>query len=88
VRKIRLLPLPGEIPVKRSEFVSQLQQELRKHHFDTFVDEPPSVADGGHGIIAPGCTLCRKRINTTTAFLAHLVLEILPEAVEKILDTR
>jgi hypothetical protein len=73
------------VPVKRSEFIHQLQQELLKHHFDTFVDEPPSVASGGRGIVAPGCTLCRVRINTTRAFLDHLLLEILPSTVEKIL---
>jgi hypothetical protein len=76
-----------ENPVKRSEFIFQLQQELRKHRFETFVNEPLSVAEGGRGIVAPGCTLCRVRMNTTTAFLEHLVFEVLPGVVEKILGT-
>jgi len=27
-----------------------LQTEIRRHSFDTFVDEPPSVAQGGKGV--------------------------------------
>ena len=74
--------------MKRSEFVFKLQQELRKHQLETFVNEPPSVAKGGRGIVAPGCVHCRKPINTMTAFLDHVMFEVLPGAVERILSTR
>jgi hypothetical protein len=76
-----------ERPVKRQEFIFKLQQELRKHQFDTFVDNPPSVAQGGHGVVAPGCTACRVRLNTHDQFMGHLVFEVLPEAVETILHS-
>ena len=73
--------------MKCSEFVFLLQQELRRHDFSTFVDEPPPMAHGGKGIVVPGCVCCRLRLNTTRAFLDHLWFEVLPRAVEKILAT-
>jgi hypothetical protein len=40
-------------------FVCLLQTEITGHSFDTFVDEPPSVAQGGRGVV---CTrLCHLR---------------------------
>ena len=27
-------------------------------------DEPPAVAQGGRGVLVPGCPACKKRINT------------------------
>jgi len=71
--------------VKSQEFILKLQQELRRHHFETFVDEPPTVAQGGRSVVAPGCTLCRVRLNTHSQFMNHLVAKVLPEAIEKIL---
>jgi hypothetical protein len=31
------------------------KSELMRHSWDTFVDEPPSVAAGGNGVVIPGC---------------------------------
>jgi hypothetical protein len=31
------------------------QHELMKHHWDTFCTEPLSIAQGGKGVIVPGC---------------------------------
>jgi len=31
-----------------------LLAEIHRHDFGTFVDEPPSVAQGGKGVIVPG----------------------------------
>jgi len=48
--------------MRKSDLLYVLQAEIRRHTFDTFVDEPPSVAQGGTGVVVPGCTACRKRL--------------------------
>jgi hypothetical protein len=50
--------------VLKSELLRTLQGEIRRHTFDYFVENPPAMADGGHGVVVPGCRACRKRINT------------------------
>lgn len=44
--------------------LKEAQAELQRHGFDTFVDEPPSIAEGGNGIVTPGCPACRKKLQT------------------------
>ena len=50
--------------MNKQELLRALQVEIRRHGFDTFVDEPPSVAQGGRGVVVPGCPTCRKRFET------------------------
>jgi hypothetical protein len=69
--------------MRKSELLRALQTEIRRHNFDTFVDNPPSVAQGGNGVVVPGCPACRKRINTMAQFLDHLADDVLPGLVEK-----
>jgi hypothetical protein len=57
--------------VKKSELLRALQQEIRRHDFNYFVHEPPSIAQGGKGVVVPGCPACMKRINTMSQFLDH-----------------
>lgn len=45
----------------KSELLFTLQEEIRRHDFSYFIDEPPSVARGGRGVCVPGCSSCRKR---------------------------
>jgi hypothetical protein len=70
--------------MKKSELLHQLQAEIRRHTFDTFVDEPPSVAQGGKGVLVPGCPACRKRINTMAQFMDHLADDVLPGLVDRL----
>jgi hypothetical protein len=58
--------------VKKSELLRALQQEILRRDFSYFVDQPPSVAQGGKGVVVPGCAVCQKRINTMNQFLRHL----------------
>jgi hypothetical protein len=58
--------------MKKTELLRALQSEIRRHTFDYFVENPPAMADGGHGVVVPGCPACRKRINTMAQFLDHL----------------
>jgi hypothetical protein len=50
----------------------------RRHTFDTFVDTPPSIAQGGNGVVTPGCPACRKRLFTMANFMDHLADDVLP----------
>jgi hypothetical protein len=61
------------------------QAELRKHGWDTFVDEPPSMAQGGKGIVTPGCPHCRKKLYTTNQFIEHIANDVLPGIIEAVL---
>ncbi len=54
-------------------------QELARHSFDTFVDEPPSMVQGGNGVVVPGCPACKKRFQTIDEFMWHLAEDVLPE---------
>jgi hypothetical protein len=57
--------------------------ELMRHVWDTFVDSPPSVAEGGNGVVIPGCPACHKRINTNSQYLGHLADDVLPIILRK-----
>jgi hypothetical protein len=70
--------------MKRSELVHALQTEIRRHDFSTFLDEKPSMAQGGKGVVIPGCPACRKRINTMAQFLDHLADDVLPSLLNNL----
>jgi hypothetical protein len=53
--------------------------------FHTFVDEPPSIAQGGKGIVSPGCVRCRKKFYTTNQFVEHLAVDVLPRILDRAL---
>jgi hypothetical protein len=82
---LTLIPLPtkGEVMLK-SELLNAIQKEIRRHHFDTFMDEPPSIAQGGHGVMTPGCKTCRKNLFTTPEFIDHICNDALPKLIEKL----
>jgi hypothetical protein len=67
---------------------ANLQQEIRRHDFSHFVDEPPSVAQGGRGVVAPGCPTCRKRIKTMSQFLDHIANDVLPLLLDRLSSER
>lgn len=62
--------------MRKTELLWELQTEIRRHTFDYFVDNPPSMAEGGKGVVTPGCPACRKRINTMAQFLDHLADDV------------
>ncbi len=74
--------------MQKSALLRALQQEIRRHDFSHFVDQPPSVAQGGHGVVVPGCPACKKRINTVTGFLDHLADDVMPALIEKMSETK
>jgi len=60
-----------------------LQVEIQRHDLGTFMDEPQS----GRSIVVPGCSLCRKRLNTSSQFVDHLADDVLPAAIAKLDET-
>lgn len=67
----------------RSELLEAAQHELMKHHWDTFCTEPLSIAQGGKGVIVPGCVHCRQILYTGNQYLSHLALDVLPEIIDR-----
>jgi hypothetical protein len=74
--------------VQKSVLLKALQQEILRHAFSYFVDDPPSVAQGGKGIVVPGCPACQKRINTMNQFLHHLTEDAMPALINKLSQAR
>jgi len=63
------------------------QAELRKHQWDTFVENAPSIAHGGKGTVTPGCPHCSKSLYTINQFVEHLANDVLPGILERALST-
>jgi hypothetical protein len=74
--------------VQKSVLLKALQQEILRHDFSYFVDEPPSIAQGGKGVVVPGCPACMKRINTMNQFLHHLTEDAMPALIEKLSEAK
>jgi hypothetical protein len=53
---------------------------------NTFVDNPPSVAQGGRGVVVQGCPACKKKFYTTPQFLDHLADDVLPKAIAALVE--
>jgi hypothetical protein len=47
------------------------------------VTEPLSIAEGGKGVVVPGCVNCRKLLDTNNQYLSHLALDVLPQILDK-----
>lgn len=43
--------------MQKSILLAAIQKEIQRHDFSYFVDEPPAVAQGGKGVVVPGCAL-------------------------------
>jgi hypothetical protein len=69
---------------EKSELLLALQREIQRHDLSTFVDEPPSVAQGCRGVVVPGCPLCKKRFGTVGQYTDHLTKDILPAIINKL----
>jgi hypothetical protein len=46
--------------MKKSELYAALRREIHRHDFSTYADEPPSIAQGGRGVVVPGCPTCKN----------------------------
>ena len=68
----------------KSELYAALRNEIHRHDFSTYVDDPPSIAQGGRGVVVAGCPTCKKRISTMPQFLDHLTDDVLPVLLDKL----
>ena len=68
----------------KSDLLHLLQQEISKHDFSYFVENTPSVAQGGNGVVVPGCSVCKVRINTMNSFVEHLANDVLPKFIDSL----
>jgi len=70
--------------VQKSILLAAIQKAIHRHDFSYFVDEPPSVAQGGRGVVVAGCPACKKRINTISQFLDHLANDAMPALIDRL----
>jgi hypothetical protein len=66
----------------KQRVLSAVQAEFRNHNWDTFVDDPPSVAQGSKAIAVPGCSRCREKIQTVGQIIEHLASDVFPKALD------
>jgi hypothetical protein len=62
--------------LQKSQLLAALRSEIQRHDFSHFVDDPPSVAQGGNGVVVTGCPNCRKRFGTVPQFIAHITDDV------------
>jgi uncharacterized protein YfaQ (DUF2300 family) len=62
--------------------IAAIQSELRRHTWDTFVDQPPAIAQGGKGVVVAGCPACQKKLYTVSQFVEHLSRDVIPKVIE------
>jgi hypothetical protein len=67
------------------EKLAAAQEELMRHQWDTFSTQPLTIAQGGTGVIVPGCVHCRKILYTVNQYLSHLAIDVLPGIMERAL---
>ena len=73
----------GSFQMDKQALLRALQVEIQRHDLGTFMDEP----QGGRSVVVLGCSLCRKRLNTSHQFVDHLANDVLPAAITKLDET-
>jgi hypothetical protein len=53
---------------------------------DTFVENPPSIAQGGHGVVVSGCPGCKKKFQSINQFVHHLLDDVASVIADRITD--
>jgi hypothetical protein len=70
----------------RDRIIKIAREELSNHSMDAFVDNPPSIAQGGHGVVVSGCPGCRKKFQSVNQFVQHLLDDVAPVIADRITD--
>ena len=83
LRTAQLLKLNDRL-MDKTEILKEAQQELMRHSWDTFVNDPPQP--GLKGSVVPGCPVCRKILYTDHQYLSHLALDVLPKILKIAVD--
>jgi len=61
--------------------IAPVKREILRNTMGTFVDNPPSIAEGGQGVVVPGCAKCKTRLHMDEQFLDHLIFDVVPQAI-------
>jgi hypothetical protein len=70
-----------------SSILKAAQRELSRHSWEYFVDNPPSIAQGGKGVVVSGCPACKRLISTPHGFIELLANDVLPGILETAVST-
>jgi len=70
----------------RDRNIKIAREELANHSMDSFVDNPPSIAQGGHGVVVSGCPGCRRKFQSVNQFVQHLLDDVAPVIADRITD--
>ena len=70
--------------MQQSVLLRELQKEIRRHDLSTFVEDPPSVAQGGKGVTVPGGPCCKETMRHNRTVLDHLTNDVLPTVINKL----
>jgi hypothetical protein len=68
----------------KSVLLAAIQKEILRHDFGTYVDDPPTIAQGGRGIVVAGCPACKKRLQSMNEFLRHLAEDAMPSLLNQL----
>ena len=68
------------------KILSATKAELIKHSLSTFVDAPPSVAEGGRVVVVTGYPNCRKIFQSVNQLMYHLADDLLPKILRSAFD--
>ena len=71
--------------MNKANLLKTVKAEFMRHSWDTFVEDPPSVAGGGGAVVVQGCPRCRKPLNSNHQFMQHLADDVLPPLVDLVL---
>ena len=74
--------------MQKSALLAAIRAEINRHDFSHFIDEPPAIAEGGKGVVVPGCPACKVRINTRSQFLDHLANDAMPALLDRLSQQR
>jgi hypothetical protein len=61
-----------------TDLIAAVPRELEKHRWNYFVHNPIAMADGGKGVVVPGCPTCFKRLNTSSRLTDHICRDAVP----------
>jgi hypothetical protein len=70
--------------MQKSVLLAAIQKEIHRHDLSYFVDESPSVAQGGKALLCLVVQPAKKRINTITQFLDHLANDVMPALIDRL----
>jgi len=64
--------------------LAAIQKEILRDDFGTYVDDPPTIAQGGRGVVVAGCPACKKRLQSMNEFLRHLAEDAMPPLLNRL----